>query len=84
ISRYGISLSSEQEVIPDREVEISIAVPGDVFTLKGEVVWCKKSTNGSTDIPDDIGIKIVEAPAEYLNYLEYLKHQSIKPGEPEF
>ncbi len=84
ISRQGMCVASEKEVIPPKEIELSIAVPGDVFTLRGEVVWCKQSNDGETDIPDSMGIKIIEAPADYLNYVEFVKHQHIKPGEPEF
>ncbi len=85
ISKSGLSVSSDHMVPPQTEIELAIAVPGEVFTLKGEVIWCKE--NGSdinVDIPDNIGIKIVEAPAEYLNYVEYLKHMNITPGIPEF
>ena len=84
LSKEGMCISSDGDLPAHQEVELSIAVPGDVFTLKGEIMWCRKTKNSNPDIPDDIGIKILEAPVEYLNYIEFIKHEKIKPGTPEF
>ena len=83
ISKYGMCIASNKTVSETREVIVSIAVPGEVFNLKGEVIWCNESEDKEDSIPESIGIKITEAPSEYLNYIEYVKHQKIKPGEPE-
>ncbi len=83
ISRYGMQVNSNKKLRAHHEILVSIAVPGEVFNLKGEVIWCKESGIRDDNIPDSIGIKITEAPPEYLNYIEYLKHQKIKPGKPE-
>jgi Tfp pilus assembly protein PilZ len=83
ISKYGMRVNSNKKLQEHREIIVSIAVPGEVFNLKGEVIWCKESSTKDDNIPDSIGIKITEAPAEYLNYIEYLKHQKIIPGKPE-
>lgn len=85
LSKHGMCcMTSEIELPKSHEIALSIAVPGEIFTLKGEVVWCKRSSENGGIIPDAIGIRITEAPSEYLNYIEFIKHQSIKPGEPEF
>lgn len=84
LSKFGVCcVTSEIELPLHHEIIISIAVPGEIFNLKGEVVWCKRSGENGTTIPDAIGIRVTEAPSEYLNYIEFIKHQSIKPGEPE-
>ena len=83
ISKFGMRIDSNKMVPQHQEVIVSIAVPGEVFELKGEVMWCNEAEDQEDSIPDSIGIKITEAPAEYLNYIEYVKHQKIKPGKPE-
>jgi Tfp pilus assembly protein PilZ len=83
ISKYGMRVNSNKKLKEHREILVSIAVPGEVFNLKGEVMWCNESATEDDNIPESIGIKIIEAPPEYLNYIEYIKHQKIKPGKPE-
>ena len=83
ISKYGMCIASNKKIPESREIIVSIAVPGKVFDLKGEVIWCNESENKEDSIPDSIGIKITEAPSEYLNYIEYVKHQKVTPGKPE-
>jgi Tfp pilus assembly protein PilZ len=83
ISKFGMCIDSNKKIPETQEIVVSIAVPGEVFNLKGEVIWCKESGDQESNIPDSIGIKIIEAPSEYLNYIEFVKHQKIKPGKPE-
>ena len=78
ISESGMCISSGSEFSSDDEIDLSIAVPGEIFHLKGKVMWCKESQDKGDSIPDDIGIKIVEAPAEYQNYIEFIKRHSTK------
>ncbi len=84
ISKNGLCISSEKELKEHKEVVLSVAVPGAIYTLKGEVMWCKETGENQSGIPDDIGIRITEAPVEYVNFVEYMKHQKIEPGKPEF
>jgi len=84
ISKSGICIASETCVPEEKEIIISIAVPGEIYNLKGEIAWCKSSENKSDTVPDSMGIRITEAPSEYLNFIEYLKHQNIVQGQPEF
>jgi len=83
ISKFGIRITSNKKLIEKQEIVVSIAIPGEVFELKGEVIWCNESGDKKSNIPDSMGIKIISAPPEYLNYIEYVKHQKIKPGKPE-
>lgn len=83
ISKYGMRVNSNKKMKEHHEILVSIAVPGEVFNLKGEVIWCNESATKDDNIPESIGIKIIEAPSEYLNYIEYVKHQKIKSGKPE-
>ncbi len=82
ISKFGMKVAARKELPTHQEVEISIAIPGEVYKLKGEVVWCRGPSDN--DIPDEIGIKITEAPPDYLNYVEFIKHKKTKPGQPKF
>jgi hypothetical protein len=76
ISKYvlyieAINISIEK----NRDIQILLAAEKDLFTLSGEIIWnralpCKSSENTLRGI----GIRITEAPPEYLNYVEYLKH----------
>lgn len=75
ISKDGLCIASEAEFPANAEVTVSIAVPGEVLDLKGEVIWCKESHDKEIDIFDIMGIKITEAPPEYLNYVEYIRHK---------
>jgi hypothetical protein len=84
LSKGGVCINTETPLPSPKEITISIAAPGEIFTLKGEVIWCKQAENRTTSIPDSIGIKILEAPAEYFNFVEYIRHQSIEQGKPEF
>jgi hypothetical protein len=81
ISRYGMCVASEIELPSHQEILLSIAVPGEVLNLKGEVMWCKESADKNNTIPESIGIRIVEAPPEYLNYVEFIKYQRRVPGQ---
>lgn len=58
-----------------QELSIIAAVERNLCQLRGEIVWIKnlpiKTTKKSLQ---GIGIKLTEAPAEYLNHIEYLKH----------
>jgi len=82
ISKFGMRIASNKKMPEKQEILVSIAVPGEVFELKGEVMWCSESKDSKNSIPDSIGIKIISAPPEYLNYIEFVKHPKIKPGKP--
>lgn len=74
LSKNGLRINSRIDFPGQKELELSIAVPGSFFDLKGEVMWCKKLGNRESDTPEAIGIKITEAPPGYLNYVEYIEN----------
>jgi len=75
ISRFGMCIYSETDLPGNQELALSIAVPGEIFTMKGEVMWSGGLDHELDKLPDHIGIKITEAPPEYLNFVEFLRHQ---------
>ena len=74
ISREGMCVESDIEFPTHREIILSIAVPGEIFSLKGEVVWYKELGEKGVDVPDLLGIRLTETPPEYVNYIEYIRH----------
>jgi hypothetical protein len=85
ISRYGLCISSEIQLPQRHELALSLAVPGNVVNLKGEVVWSMDSGGVNENVPDQIGIRILNAPPEYLDYVDFIKFQrQTHPGSPLF
>lgn len=76
LSKTGLRISSGMLFPPHREVVVSIAVPGGIFTVKGEVMWSRENGDDGSGVPDIVGIRITEAPSEYLNYVEYVRHDT--------
>lgn len=74
LSKYGMCVNSKTAFPDQKELELSIAVPSGVYDLKGEVIWCKDIGENENNTPEAIGIKITEAPPDYLNYVEYIRH----------
>jgi hypothetical protein len=75
ISKNGVFIESPQPLAENNEVSVVIAVDNELFRLKGEVQWLKRPEDKEPEhIPTGMGIRITEAPAEYLNYVEYIKH----------
>ena len=74
ISGDGLCVESDIEFPTQHEIILSIAVPGEIFSLKGEVVWYKECRKKGVDIPDLMGIRLTDTPMEYVNYIEYIRH----------
>jgi hypothetical protein len=76
ISKNGLFIESPYTVDIDSELLLAVAVDKELFKLKGEIRWFKTTEDEFPEhIPAGMGIRITEAPAEYLNYVEYIKHQ---------
>lgn len=76
ISKNGMYIEAiDIKSSKDQELSIIAAVERSLYQLRGEIAWIKnlpiKTTKKSLQ---GIGIKLTEAPVEYLNYIEYLKH----------
>lgn len=77
ISKNGIYIETKTAAKPQSEISFILAVYNELYHLKGEVRWSKRPEDQfPVDIPPGMGIRITEAPVEYLNYVEYVKYQS--------
>ena len=77
ISRNGLFIESPYTISPDSEISLALAIDNELFKVKAEVRW----TKGPEDkfpphIPAGMGVRLTEAPAEYMNYVEYTKYQT--------
>lgn len=76
ISKNGLFIESPYTIGIDSELLLAVAVEKDLFKLKGEIKWLKTPDDKYPEnIPAGMGIRITEAPVEYLNFVEYVKHQ---------
>jgi hypothetical protein len=76
ISKNGLFIETHSTLLPESEISFVLAVYSELYSLKGEVRWAKHP--GDTfpgEIPTGMGIRITEAPVEYLNYVEFVKYQ---------
>jgi len=78
ISKSGMYIEAiDIKSAKSQELSIVAAVERNLYRMEGEIAWtrnlpikaAKKSIQG-------IGIKLIEAPTEYLNYVEYLKYSA--------
>jgi hypothetical protein len=77
ISKNGLSIATTEVLPVKSEVSILIGIADETFTLKGEVIWSKKSSDpSSSDANIVTGIKITEAPDKYFKYVEELLSES--------
>lgn len=77
ISKNGVFIESNNTLDISSEISLVLAIYNELYPLKGEVRWVKRPGDKvPEDIPIGMGIRIVEAPVEYLNYVEYIKYQS--------
>lgn len=77
ISKNGLYIETRTVAEPENEISFVLAVYNELYHLKGEVRWIKNAEDQfPEDIPPGMGVRITEAPVEYLNYVEYIKYQS--------
>ena len=76
ISRNGVFIESSKNYELGNEISFVLAIYDELYQIKGEIRW-KKSDDSSAvaNISTGLGIRITEAPVEYLNYVEYIKYQ---------
>jgi hypothetical protein len=76
ISKNGLFIESPYTIDIDSELLLAAAIDRELFKIKGEIKWLKTPDDKYPEhIPAGMGIRITEAPAEYLNYVEYIRHQ---------
>ncbi len=77
VSKNGIFIESEKPLTFGDQISFVLAITNEIYRLKGEVKWMRKPDESSNHLyPAGIGIRITEAPAEFLNYVEYLKYET--------
>ncbi len=79
ISKKGLFVAAP-EVFPScHEIIIMLAAGDHLFRLKGEVRWNVTQAEQFTEnINSGMGIKILEAPDEYIQYVQELKEKKKK------
>ncbi len=76
ISKNGIFIVTDKIFDIDNEISFVMAVYDEIYHLKGEIKWTRRlETQSLEHPPTGIGIRITEAPAEYLNFIELTKYQ---------
>jgi hypothetical protein len=72
ISRHGMYIESENSRSFDREILMMLTTNLGIFKLRGEVRWRMESPIPGEEgkIREGMGVKIVEAPPEYLNLVK--------------
>jgi hypothetical protein len=76
ISKSGMYIEAiDIKSSKSQELSIVAAVDRNLYRMKGEIAWTRNlPIKASKKSMQGIGIKLVEAPTEYLNYVEYLKY----------
>jgi len=71
LSKEGMLIGTAEMLPLNCEVSILMGIANDTITLKGQVIWSKEWSNGaSSDIQAAAGIKIIDAPEQYLKFVE--------------
>lgn len=69
IEAIGLNLNSE------RVVSVSLIGENSLFKLGGEIIWNKTiPCDPGLSAIEGLGIKITDAPSEYLNFVEYQRY----------
>lgn len=68
ISREGMLVTAELKTPPFR-VTIELRIRNRWVILKGNVMWC---SNGRNSLTKKMGIFIIEAPAEFHDFIDNL------------
>lgn len=76
ISKNGLFIETHSTFLPETEISFVLAVYSELYRLKGEVRWAKHPGDAyPLELPAGMGIRITEAPVEYINYVEFVKYQ---------
>ena len=78
ISKNGLFIESANVIPLNKEILIMLKTNDDLFNLKCEVKWIKRPSKlfFKDKKSGGMGMKIIEAPAEYLNYVAYTKYEN--------
>ena len=77
ISKNGTFIVTDKIYDVESEISFVMAVYNEIYHLKGEIRWARRLEDQSLgQLPTGIGIRITEAPVEYLNFVELTKYQN--------
>lgn len=78
ISKYGMFIEAIGFVGKDDcEISIMMAADGTLHRMEGEIVWVNRKSSSKTEKSfRSLGVRLTEAQSDYLNYIEYLKHET--------
>ncbi len=77
VSKNGIFIQSEKFQKPENEISFVLAIYNEIYRLKGVIKWVSYPHEiEQTGEPGGFGVRITEAPAEYLNFVEYIKYEA--------
>ena len=76
ISKNGLFIESANILPLNKEIVVLLKTEEDLFDLTCEVKWIKRPSKlFFKDKKGGMGVKIIEAPVEYLNYVAYTKYE---------
>ena len=76
ISKTGMFIATTEVFPINSEVQILVGIADETYTVRGLVIWSQKWKNGnSNDVQAAVGVRILDAPAQYLNYVEKVNTQ---------
>jgi len=80
ISKNGIFVVTDKIFDINTEISFVLAVYNELYYLKGEVRWIRHPDDQPpAHLPTGIGIRLTEAPVEYLNYVEISRYKDHNP-----
>jgi Tfp pilus assembly protein PilZ len=76
ISKTGMFIATTEMLPINSEVQILIGIADETYAVKGLIIWSQEWKNeASNDVQAAIGVRILEAPPQYLNYVEKVNTQ---------
>ena len=77
ISKHGFCVDTFKYFPPGKEISLVISIHNESYEIKGEVSHITNlDKNLSVFSLSRMGVKIIEAPAEFINSIQYLKYNS--------
>lgn len=75
ISSKGMCIVSQSSLPINRTVLLHLAIFDDVYEIMGLVRWSKKGIDkDSNHVQVGLGIKILNAPKDYFDYVKYFEN----------
>ncbi len=83
ISKSGMFIESPYSLPVDSEVILALAADSDLYRIKGMICWVKRPGDRfPLNTSSGMGVRITEAPGDYINYVEYTRYEGSVGVEP--